>query len=165
MQYHGQPFQGGRSIQPLLELEDSRLPYDPSTARSPYSLNEIASFHAHIYFDPDTRAEAEQLRDWIGERFPVTLGRWHYVKVGPHDEPMFQVAFAVDLFSLLVPWLMLNHGRLSILVHPNTANPRRDHSSNALWIGRSLVLHIETLPDESAPEQPPSPNTSPSKPA
>lgn len=141
------------------------MPHDPSTAPLPHSLNEIASFHAHVYFDPDARAEAEQLRDWIGERFSVTLGRWHHAKVGPHDEAMFQIAFAVDLFSLLVPWLMLNHGRLSILVHPNTANPRRDHSANALWIGRPLAVHTEMLPDESVPEQPPPPNTSPSKPA
>jgi hypothetical protein len=39
------------------------------------STSEIASYHAHIYYDPaTTRLEAERLRGLIGERFSVTLG-------------------------------------------------------------------------------------------
>src|ERR1700682_4019419 len=133
---------------------------------TPRLLNEIASYHAHVYYDPaTTRSEAEQLRGWIGERFSATLGRWHDVKVGPHDQAMFQVAFAADVFPALVPWLMLNHGTLSVLVHPNTTNPRRDHLANPLGIGAPVAVLGDKLPDEDAVEQPPAPNTSPTLPA
>jgi DOPA 4,5-dioxygenase len=128
----------------------------------PRSLREIGSYHAHIYYDPaTTRAEAEQLRTWIGERFPVTLGRWHDVKVGPHDQAMYQVAFAREIFADLVPWLMLNHGRLSVLVHPNTNNPRRDHLDDPVWIGPALAVHADKLPEHSEIEPSPVPNTAP----
>ena len=128
----------------------------------PRSIGEIASYHAHVYYDPAaTRPEAERLRSWIDERFAVTLGRWHDVKVGPHDQAMYQVAFAPELFSELVPWLMLNHGSLSVLVHPNTTNPCRDHLVNPLWIGTPVAVHGDKLPEQAAAEQAPAPNTRP----
>ena len=56
--------------------------------------------------------------------------------------------FGVALFAALVPWLMLNHHGLSILVHPNTRSPRRDHVVDSLWIGAALPINEAVLPIE-----------------
>ena len=124
---------------------------------------DIVSFHAHVYFEPGEAAEAaRRLRERVAERFAVRLGTWHERAVGPHGGPMFQIAFETSLVATLVPWLMLNHEGLSILVHPNTAHPRRDHISDSLWIGQPLDIHEAVLPeDEDEPEPAGEPNTAP----
>jgi len=127
-------------------------------------LSSILSYHAHVYYDPaHTRAVAEALRQQIGERFRVQLGRWHDAPVGPHTAAMYQVAFEVSQFATLVPWLMLNRNGLDVLVHPNTLAPRDDHLVHALWLGRPLPLKEETLPlqIDAAQESAIEPNTAP----
>ena len=126
-------------------------------------LAEIASYHAHVYFEPNrNRAEAEALRGEVAERFAIRLGQWHDKPVGPHSQAMFQIAFAPGLFATLVPWLMLNHRGLSILVHPNTRFPRRDHVDDSLWIGTTLPLNEDILPvEEEKADEAGEPNTDP----
>lgn len=131
-------------------------------AARPRPVAEIASYHAHVYFAGDAQAEtARKLGIAVADRFAVRLGTWHERNVGPHDRPMFQIAVSTGLFASLVPWLMLNHEGLSILVHPNTANPRRDHLHDRIWIGAPLFLDEEKLPDEDEPELAGAPNTAP----
>ena len=102
-------------------------------------------YHAHIYYDAETRPIAERLREAIGSRFAVELGRWRDEPVGPHPVPMYQAAFPAAEFPRIVPWLMLNRGGLSVLVHPQTEDAYDDHTIHALWLGAPLPLRVEAL--------------------
>ena len=106
----------------------------------------ISGYHAHLYYDPETRAVAERLRAAISKRFPgARVGNWHDESVGPHPVSMYQVAFAVGEFPTIVPWLMLNRDGLDILVHPLTDDSVADHTRFAAWLGKPLPLRIEVL--------------------
>jgi len=121
----------------------------PETSGKPRRIAGIASYHAHIYYDREkTRGEAEILRQQIAERFAVRVGNWHDKLVGPHLQSMYQIAFRVEVFPKLVPWLMLNRRGLSILVHPNTDRPRDDHLVQALWLGPVLDVNGDVLPED-----------------
>ena len=103
----------------------------------------IPSYHAHVYYDDTLRDTAGQLREAIAERFEVRLGRWRDEPVGPHPEPMYQVAFEAAVFPDIVPWLMLNRRGLTIFVHPETGDDLADHRDHAIWMGRMLALNLE----------------------
>lgn len=107
--------------------------------------SDIASYHAHIYYDDRNRPIAADLRAEIEKTFTVVMGRWRDEPVGPHPQSMYQVAFEAIEFAKIVPWLMLNRRGLVVLVHPNTGDAVADHDVNPLWLGEKLPLHIDFL--------------------
>ena len=113
---------------------------------------DIKDFHAHIYYEPGvTQDVAARLRERIAGAFPrAILGRWHDVPVGPHTRAMYQVAFPVDLFPTLAPFLMLNRDGLDILLHPETGDDPTDHTEHAAWLGTKLPLRMEAFDKHSA---------------
>ncbi len=116
-------------------------PAPPVPTRDP---ERITHYHAHIYYDPTTRDRAARLRERVAAAFPTaTLGRWHDAPVGPHPQSMYQIAFPRELLAAFVPWLMLNRGGLTVLLHPETGDDYADHTDHAAWFGAVLPLRLE----------------------
>ncbi len=105
----------------------------------------ISGYHAHVYYDAGSRPTAAELREAIGARFDVQLGRWHDRPIGPHPRWSYQVAFDPGVFAGLVPWLALNRDDLVVFVHPNTGNDIADHTAHAIWLGEKVELDIDKL--------------------
>ena len=71
------------------------------------SIDLIADYHAHIYFDnAEQRHVAQALRDEIAQRFDVFVSRLVDKPIGPHPVPMFEIAFDPSMFATIVPWLV-----------------------------------------------------------
>lgn len=117
------------------------MPQDPVPAP-----DNIRHYHAHIYYDGQSRERAAALREKIAAAFPeAVIGRWHDEPVGPHPQSMYQVAFPGATFAAFMPWLMLNRDGLTILVHPGTGNGYADHTKHAAWLGGILPLRLDVL--------------------
>lgn len=114
----------------------------PETAKDTCA---ITGYHAHVYYDAQSKPAAAALREAIGARFDVRLGRWHDRPVGPHPRWSYQVAFAPEVFAVLVPWLALNRGDLTIFLHPETGDVLPDHRDHAIWLGDKAELDFDAL--------------------
>ncbi|KAI0741972.1 DOPA-like domain-containing protein [Daedaleopsis nitida] len=129
------------------------LPGPRSTAYEefPKPINSTNSaFDFHIYYAPNVSEEvqyAKELHERIRREFPeFRIYRLWDKAVGPHPVPMFEVnVFTPHEVGTLFSWLVVNRGPLSVLVHPNTDNPFRDHTESATWMGRPWPLNTRML--------------------
>jgi aromatic ring-cleaving dioxygenase len=107
----------------------------------------INDWHAHVYFDAATREAAWTLREKIEKSFEINMGRFHEKPVGPHPMFSYQVHFKNEQFAPLISWLTVNHGDLTVFIHPNTGQDLEDHRDRALWIGKSVPLVLKVFTD------------------
>ncbi len=105
----------------------------------------ITGYHAHVYYDEQTKPIAARVRERIEERFEVRMGRWHDRPIGPHPRWSYQVAFEPALFSEIVPWLMLNREGLTVFLHPETGEQVPDHRDHPIWFGEYLDVDLSVL--------------------
>jgi DOPA 4,5-dioxygenase len=106
----------------------------------------IQDYHAHVYYDADSKPAAEAVRAGLEHAFPgAVYGRWHDRPIGPHPDWSYQVAFTPDLFAQIVPWLALNRRGLTVFVHPNSGDAVADHRDHAIWMGAVRPLDLTVL--------------------
>ena len=105
--------------------------------------NDFDRYHAHVYFDEATEADARQLCVKTWQACHVGLGRFHRRPVGPHPVWSCQLMFDKDEFDRVIPFLDDARSALNILVHPLTDDDLADHTTLARWLGESVELVTE----------------------
>jgi len=117
----------------------------------------IDGYHAHVYYNADSRPRAVKLREQIAATLDVQVRDLSDEPRGPHPVPQFRFTFTTGQFENVVPWLMLNRQGLDVLVHSLTDNSYDDHSRYAVWLGSPVALRLTTMRRGYRAEQYPTP--------
>jgi len=113
------------------------------------------AFDIHIYYFHKNAKQlqfAKELWQRIRLEFPeLRIYRVWEEPIGPHPLAMFEVNLHTPAqFGAFIPWLVINRGPLSALIHPNCVNPvtgehedeYRDHTQRATWMGNPIALDL-----------------------
>ena len=109
---------------------------------SHFPRNRHSHYHAHVYFDRGSLAQATKLCYEAGKTFGLTVGSLHQKPVGPHLKWSCQILFKSSDFDALMPWLDDRRAALSILIHADTGNDLKDHTDYAYWLGQPQPLNL-----------------------
>lgn len=105
-------------------------------------VNLHKAYHAHVYFDEESKRVANELCQEAGEEFDLKVGRFHEKLVGPHPRWSCQIIFSAKDFERFIPWLEDKRGNLTVLVHALTGNDLQDHTEFAYWLGQPVSLSL-----------------------
>jgi aromatic ring-cleaving dioxygenase len=120
---------------------------DANAQMTPADGPRIHGFHAHVYFNAETLAQARALCEAAAARFPLKMGRVHEKPVGPHPDWSCQLAFKPALFGEVIPWLAMHRRGLVVFIHPISDSDLIDHRDRAMWMGAVRPLDLSVLPD------------------
>ncbi|KIN02027.1 hypothetical protein OIDMADRAFT_18785 [Oidiodendron maius Zn] len=168
------PLAGYENAPPLPEekAEDGKSYVNPQTGVLSKSYERFAApldngrrggFDVHIYYFQNNLSQtqfAKELWERIRREFPeLRIYKLWDRPVGPHPIAMFEVnLFTPAQFGAFIPWLVINRGPLSALLHPNTVDSvtgksteeLRDHTQRATWLGERVILDTSMLKNTSA---------------
>ncbi|OBA20146.1 dopa 4,5-dioxygenase [Metschnikowia bicuspidata var. bicuspidata NRRL YB-4993] len=118
-------------------------------------MAEILSYDFHTYWR-DTSAQERrfcwEFREKVCLHFAkeiqqglLRVHKFWDRPVGPHPIHMWELDTAgrydPELFARVLAFYQLNHGKLSVLIHPHTSSGMvTDHTEYALWLGQKQRL-------------------------
>lgn len=108
-------------------------------------MSAIENYHAHIYYDADSRVAALRLCEAAGRTFGIKVGRMHDHPVGPHPRGSCQLTVGLDQFDKVLPWLILYRRGLTVFAHAQTGDPLKDHTDHVIWLGPSETLKLSVF--------------------
>ena len=108
-------------------------------------MKSLNPFHAHVYFDQESKQTAIDVVTALADAFPVGVGHFHDQPVGPHPIGSVQVTVPVDLIGEVVSWLMINRCGLTVFTHADTGDVMKDHTEHTMWMGSMPSLNLEVL--------------------
>ena len=111
----------------------------------------MMKYHAHVYFDVAQIQAIEALYAQLQHDFgtAVQYGRIHQKCVGPHTQPMFQLAFDEGLLAQMKDFLHRHTAVGSVLIHPLHDNEYLAHTQDAQWLGEVLPLYLDIFEQSS----------------
>lgn len=116
---------------------------------------QIRSYDFHTYFRGTDEAETSEclaFRDKVATEFAdelangkIIIGKPWDSPIGPHPVNMWELdtagVYDPALVGRLIAFYQLNHGKLSVLIHPRTnEGDYKDHTEYALWLGHKQRL-------------------------
>ncbi|KAI3403010.1 hypothetical protein KGF56_004263 [Candida oxycetoniae] len=117
----------------------------------------IKSYDVHTYWNNNNEKEREfayQLRENVSKDFAediangdIRVHKFWDKPIGPHPINMWELDFKKpEIFVKIVPYFQLNHGKLSVLIHPRSdQGDLKDHTDHALWLGHKVRLDTTYL--------------------
>lgn len=125
--------------------------------------DQIKSYDFHTYWNsgcPIDKKFSTEFREKVQKEFAKELEAgdlrlhkfWDH-PIGPHPVTMWELDTAGKydpaLFARVLAFYQLNHGKLSVLIHPRTGKGDLiDHTEHALWLGHKQRLITYILKEE-----------------
>lgn len=106
-------------------------------------------YHAHVYWnDAEQLAFALNMRTGL-EMLGCELGHIRDLPVGPHTMAMYQAAYDDSIKASVEKMLAGESHGISILLHDDTGDDIRDHTTGARWINDPVPLDIGWLEEHA----------------